>query len=204
MEMSFLLNLETKSMDYTPESSKMELVISIIGVFVIDKETQNVMRGNFFQIASTLGGALYHMAYNRGVPHTVRQGWPVSESLELENFSSDRKVIYRCTARLIRNTEDTDLENLGLESVKLDYTEEILFVEITVELTATVPLPNLTAGDIALSSKDLLAVVFAISTLEAMFLRYFGMRIDVQFLGFDEESEPIFTFVLASNEEDEE
>lgn len=188
MDISFFLHLETTSTDYTSESSSMDLAVLLVGVFAIAEEEQQSIRETFFQNANDFGSALFTMAYNVGIPTTVRQGWPVSESLEIEKFSVEREANYGGRAHLLRNPANS---------------EEVLVVETTVELSQSVPIPNLTTGDMAIIAADMLALIFAQTVLEVMFIRYFGMRMEVKFTGFDEDGEPGFSFAPASGGEEE-
>jgi hypothetical protein len=188
MDISFFLHLETTATDYTSESSSMDLAVLLVGVFSIGEEEQQAIRETFFQNANEFGAAVFHMAYDVGIPTTVQQGWPVSESLDIEDLSVEREANYGGRATLLRNPATS---------------EEVIVVETMVELSQSVPLPNLTTGDMAIIAADMLAMVFAQTVLEVMFVRYFGIRMDVKFSGFGEDGNPTFSFAPASSDEEE-
>jgi hypothetical protein len=157
----------------------MDLAVLIVGVFEISEEEQQSIRATFFQEANNFAGAIFHMAYDVGIPNAVRQGLPVSDLFDVEEFSVEREAEYGGRAQLLHNPASAD---------------EVIVVETTIDLSQTVPLPNLTTGDMAIIAADLLAIIFTQTVLEIMFVRYFGMRIDVRFIGFDEDGEPSFSF----------
>jgi len=167
----------------------MDLAVLLVGVFAIGEDEQQSIRETFFQNANDFGAAVFHMAYDVGIPTTVRQGWPVSESFDIDEFSVKREANYGGRAHLLRNPATS---------------EEVIVVETTVELSQSVPIPNLTTGDMAIIAADMLALIFAQTVLEVMFIRYFGMRMEVKFTGFDEDGEPGFSFALAPASSDEE
>jgi hypothetical protein len=165
----------------------MNLAVRLVGLFEIGEEEQESIRESFFQNANDFGAGVFHIAYDVGIPTAVRQGWPVSDSLDVEELTVERKASYGGRARFLRNPSTPD---------------EVMVVEATVQLSQTVPIPNLTSGDMAIIAADMLAIIFALTVLEVMFFRYFGMRMDVKVTGFDEDGEPAFSFAPASSDEE--